>query len=81
MVKLTYLAEWHGEPAAGINPGSEEVDITLRYTDTIDEDLVEFWRGVVKEYWDGARVNFVRWEKEESLFAWVRNAPGGTGTK
>lgn len=62
MIKLTYYAEWHGERAAGINPGSEEIEITLKHTDSIDEDSIEFWRESVAQYFDGAGVQFVRWE-------------------
>ena len=63
MVTLTYYAEWHGERAAGINPGSEEIDLTLKYSDSVDEDTIEFWRESVAEYFDGAHVKFVRWER------------------
>ena len=62
MVTLTYYAEWHGERAAGINPGSEEVEITLKYHNFVDEEMVDFFRGVIAEYFDGAHVTHVRWE-------------------
>lgn len=62
MIKLTYYAEWPGERAAGINSGSEEIDITLKYHDTANEDMIEFFRETIAEYFDGAHVKLVRWE-------------------
>lgn len=63
MITLTFYAEWHGERAAGINPGSEEIDITLKHAQSIGEDEIEFWRDSVAQYFDGAHVQFVRWER------------------
>lgn len=62
MIKLTYYAEWHGERAAGINPGSEEVEITLKHTDFVDEEMINYFRSAVADYFDGAHVTHVRWE-------------------
>lgn len=60
MIILDYYAKWHGEPAAGINPGSESVTITLKYTNSVDDDTVEYWRSAVADYFDGAHVELVR---------------------
>ena len=67
MITLTYHAEWAGERAAGINPGSEDVDIILKHTDYIDElgcEAIEFWRDSIAQYFDGAHVKFVRWKAQ-----------------
>lgn len=62
MIKLTYYTEWHGERAAGINPGSEEVEIVLKHVDSVDEEMIDFWRESIAQYFDGAHVELVRWE-------------------
>jgi len=53
---IKFFVEWHGEMAAGIRPGSENVSITFEHTDTVDSDTVEFWHDSLKEYYDGAAV-------------------------
>ena len=62
MITFTYHAEWAGERAAGINPGSEDVDIVLKHTDYVDEEAIEFWLDSIAQYFDGAHVTFIRWE-------------------
>jgi hypothetical protein len=60
MTKLIYDASWSGEPNAGIMPGSEEVTIQFKYGQPIDEDVIEYWREAIAEFYDGAHVEFIR---------------------
>lgn len=62
---IKFFVEWHGELAAGIRPGYEEVEIFLRYTDNLDEEQIEWWRDAVKEQFDGA---IVRTEAEQKKY-------------
>ena len=55
-MKMKFFAQWAGERAAGINPGSEEVTIELKYTSFIDEGMLEVFGQAVKDYFDGAHV-------------------------
>jgi len=59
MAHLNYHAEWHGEINAGIYSGYEDVCIELKYTDAVDEDAIRFFRNVLVDYFDGAKVEFV----------------------
>ena len=54
MPKIVFYVEWQGERAAGIMPGYEQVTINFLYG-TLDSDI-EYWRGVVQDYFDGATV-------------------------
>lgn len=59
MAKLTFEAEWHGEMAAGIRPGSETVTIEFVHTSEFDADTIEYFQDVIREYFDGASVQLV----------------------
>ena len=55
MPKIVFDVEWQGERAAGIMPGQEQVTISFLYG-PLDSDDIEYWRGVVEDYFDGAKV-------------------------
>jgi hypothetical protein len=57
--QLKFQVQWHGERAAGINPGSEEITIHFRYGQPIDRDTIDYFQGIIQEFYDGAQVDFV----------------------
>lgn len=63
MTSIRFNVHWHGELAAGIRPGYENVVLTFEYTDSIDTDTLEYWREAVRDYYDGATVE----TQEESI--------------
>jgi hypothetical protein len=57
MNKLVFIAEWHGERAAGINPGHEEITIQFKYGQPVDDqDTIDYWREAIQDFYDGAKV-------------------------
>ena len=54
--KLVFLTEWHGEQAAGINPGHEEITIQFKYGQPLDQDVIDYWREAILDFYDGAKV-------------------------
>lgn len=62
MTRLTYEANWSGELAAGIHPGSEEITITFKYDQPLDSDVTEYWRDSIAEFYDGATVTLIETE-------------------
>jgi hypothetical protein len=59
MTRLTYDASWPGDSSAGIWPGAEEVTITFKHGQPIEDDAIEFWREVVQEFYDGSHVELI----------------------
>lgn len=59
MTRITYHAEWAGERAAGINPGSEDVTIEFRHGQPVDADVLNFWKDSIAEFYDGGTVVIV----------------------
>lgn len=62
MLTLHYHAEWAGERAAGIHPGSEDLSIVFKYSGSPDVEMIDYFRDAVAEYFDGAHVKFINWE-------------------
>jgi hypothetical protein len=56
MTTLQFIAEWPGEKEAGISPGYEEVTIKFRYGQPFDQDVIEYWRSAVQDFYDGSTV-------------------------
>lgn len=54
--KLKFFVSWTGEAAAGIRPGFEEVTISFRYGQPIDDEAISYWRDSLKDFFDGASV-------------------------
>lgn len=53
---IKFFVSWSGEMAAGIRPGFEEVTISFRYGQPLDDEAVGFLRESVKEFFNGASV-------------------------
>ena len=60
MTRLIFNADWPGEPNAGIWPGAEEIAIEFKHGQPIDEDVIEFWREAISEFYDGAHVELIK---------------------
>jgi hypothetical protein len=59
MTELKFEAAWPGEIAAGISPGCEQVTIQFRYGQPIDQDVIEYWRSAVEDFYDGSTVTIL----------------------
>jgi hypothetical protein len=66
MTRLTYFAEWRGEPQAGIMAGTNEVTIEFKYDQPLDAELVEYWRESIAEFYDGATVELIESENQRT---------------
>jgi len=64
MTVLTFRAEWHGERAAGINHGSEEITISFKDTDIIEPETIDYWREMTVNCGHWPR----RWPNSRSKF-------------
>jgi hypothetical protein len=53
---LKFEVEWFGEPDAGLRAGSEEVTIKFKYGQPLDEDTIDYWQGVIADFYEGAGV-------------------------
>ena len=60
MTVLTFRAEWHGERAAGINSGSEEVTISFKSDNIIEPETINYWREAIVDFYDGAKVSLIK---------------------
>jgi hypothetical protein len=80
MAKLIFEVLWHAEPAAGLRGGSEKVVIHFQDTsqELIDADMVEYFRGALREWYDTRGVYTAeemreRTKREQALWEHLEN--------
>ena len=56
MTQLILHAAWAGEIGAGIRSGYEKITINFEHGQDLDEEVIDYWRQSVAEFYDGARV-------------------------